>query len=137
MPDIRTLGLPITETVEPYSDRLQTFLRVAAESISALRVVRSNTATSVLLARWPELESTAPLGISTSAASMFATVRVQHTGEIEDNSWSWTPGAPVFAGANGVLTQTQPATDFFVVIGEAVTAQRMVVRIQAPIYLAP
>lgn len=137
MPDIRTLGLPITETIEPYSDRLQTFLRVAAEPISALRVVRSNTSTSVLLARWPEIEARSPLGISVNAASAFASVRIQHTGEIEDSGWTWTVGTPVFCGVNGTLTQTMPTSDYALVVGEAVTPTRLVVRIQGPIFLAP
>jgi hypothetical protein len=137
MPDIRTLGIPITDTVEPYSERLQRLVRVASESISALRVVRSDSATSVVLARWPELESRSPLGISVTAAAPAALVRVQHIGEIEDGSWSWTPGAPVFCGPLGTLTQVMPSTDYALVVGEAVTASRLVVRIQGPIFLAP
>lgn len=111
-------------------------VREAAEAVSALRVVRSDSAGNLVLARWPEVESTAVLGIATNAASSGADVSVQHSGEIEDSSWTWTPGAPVFLGVNGTLTQVVPTTDFLLVMGEAVSATRLVVRIQAPVFLA-
>ena len=135
--DIRTLGLPIVETIEPYSERLQGLTRTAAEAISALRVVRSSTLTAVVLARWPESLSTAPLGVTTTSATLGDNISIQTGGELEDNAWSWTPGSPVFLGANGTLTQTQPTTNYTLVIGKAVTPKRLLIRIQAPIYLAP
>lgn len=51
----------------------------------------------------------APLWITLGAASSGGEVQVMKAGPITEPSWTWTPGAPVYLGTNGTLTQTAPA----------------------------
>lgn len=48
-------------------------------------------------------------GISTGAASIGETAVLQRSGLMVEPTWTWTPDAPVFVGAAGVLTQTPPS----------------------------
>jgi hypothetical protein len=48
-------------------------------------------------------------GITTAAASAASFVRVLSRGYMTNPSWSWTPEAPIFVGAYGVLTQAVPS----------------------------
>ena len=136
MPDIRTIGITITETLEPYNEQIHQFTRTAGENISALRVVRDSGAGSVVLARWPEPESKAPLGITTTAAISGGEIFVRSFGEMSDPAWSWTVSTPVLLGANGVLYQGAPQGPWFVIVGMATRATSLVVRIQPPVTLA-
>lgn len=109
---------------------------VAVESLSALRVVRVYGVGSVCLARPPEIEASAPLGITTTAAAAGGDVTIAKSGELSDASWSWTVGGPILLGANGVLTQAQPSDQpFLVVVGLAVSETLIVVRIGLPIFV--
>lgn len=75
------------------------------------------------------------LGITINAALLGAAVDVQATGEIDEVSWSWVPGQPVYVGANGSLTQTPPATGFIQAVGMAVAPTKLVVGIRTAIIL--
>lgn len=74
------------------------------------------------------------LGITLTAAGAGQPINVQRSGAIDDSGWSWTPG-PVWLGADGVLTQTPPATGYYVLIGAAVSANRLLLNIQPAIKL--
>jgi hypothetical protein len=133
MPEITTLGPQIAATVKPYMDQY-----VAGEDLSALRVVRLGAPGQVVLARPPELEAQAPLGITTIAANAGGTVTVRSRGELQDNSWSWSVGQPVLLGLDGALTQAQPpGLPVLLVVGFATALDTMVVRIGTPLTLAP
>lgn len=127
------LGRPLARAVEPY---LEMF--VADETLSALRVVRISSAGHVVYARPPELEATMPLGVTNTAAERGAEVAVCTADEqIFDAGWNWTPGLPVLLGPDGMLTQTQPPSQLYLVpIGVAVNAHTLVVRIGAAIFVA-
>lgn len=134
MPDIRTLGVQIRETTEP----LETVVEgqyVADEAISALRVVRVSAPGHCVYARHPEVESKAPLGVTTTAAVMGDKVNVVLSGEVTDPSWTWTPGQPVLLGTLGTLTQVT-TSDFVLSVGIALTATTIHVRITPPIIVA-
>lgn len=110
----------------------------AGEVISPLRVVRINDdGDLVLVARMPEPESLAPLGIAVQAAQAGATVTVRTAGALSDPSWRWTPGLPVLLGLDGQLTQSQPpGLRYLVVVAYAIDADTIVIRIGPPIRLA-
>lgn len=72
------------------------------------------------------------VGITTGAVSMGADAVVLTSGEITEPSWTWVPG-PVYLGLTGLLTQTPPATGFIQVVGIAMTATVLLVRIQDPV----
>jgi len=109
---------------------------IADEPLSALRVVRAASMGHVRYARPPEPEALAPLGLTSSAAMSGDTLTLINGGELQDPSFDWTVGQPVILGANGMLTQTQPVSQpFLVVIGLAVATDTIVVRIGLPIFL--
>jgi hypothetical protein len=112
----------------------------AGETLSALRVVRyeAGVANSVVLARPPEAESLAPLGITSQAAAQGDDVNVVvDGGRITDSSWAWTPGEPVLLAELGTLTQTpSPGLPFILVIGVAVETDTINVRIEPAIFTA-
>ena len=68
-------------------------------------------------------------GVTLAAVAAGATARVSVNGLVRSGGWTWTPGAPVFVGANGDLTQTAPATGFAQPIGTAVAVDAIQVRI--------
>ncbi len=110
----------------------------ADEPLSALRVVRISSFGHVVYARPPELAARAPIGVTTHAADVDASVVIATRNELSDASWHWTPGVPVLLGPNGTLVQPQPVgLNVLVAIGTAVATDTIVIRIAAPIDLAP
>ena len=75
------------------------------------------------------------LGVTMHAVLSGDPVNVQAAGELEEVSWSWTPGLPVFLGPLGTLTQTPPATGFQLVIGVASAPTKLVISIKQAIIL--
>ncbi|HYE75116.1 MAG TPA: hypothetical protein VEF04_17375, partial [Blastocatellia bacterium] len=71
-------------------------------------------------------------GITLNAALGGEIVNIQRLGEATESSWNWIVDAPIYIGANGVLTQTPPVAStaaFSQIIGVAVSP--------TSIYLAP
>lgn len=135
MPEITTLGQQIATAASPFEDDVQWR---ADEALSALRVVRVAAPDRLRYARPPELEALAPIGITTAASSTGELVQLATRGPVQDSAWHWTAGVPVLLGLDGLLVQTQPAgLAVMLVIGLAITTDTIVIRIGAPIDLAP
>ncbi len=64
------------------------------------------------------------LGITVSRP-LNGRVRVLTFGNLEYLSWDWEPGLPIYVGADGLLTQDEPAVDEPKLIGYAITATRI------------
>ena len=76
-------------------------------------------------------------GVTLAAGIAGGTVRVLKAGFVEDPSWSFTLGIPVFLGVNGTLTQTPPSnTVFSLIVGFPVTTTKLFVSFREPISLA-
>ncbi len=76
------------------------------------------------------------LGISTSAAIAGALLPVQSKDVLEFAGWSWVPDSVVMLGLNGALVSTlPPGAVFLQVVGRALSATRILVGVQPPIYL--
>jgi hypothetical protein len=106
--------------------------------LSSGRVVRFDgdsycTTVSALTAS----DALTPMGLAQYAVSAAdLTVGITAYGEQEDDSWNFVPGGAVFLGANGFLTQTRgQGWAFLRVIGFAITAQRVFVDPQLPVFL--
>jgi hypothetical protein len=135
MPEITTLGLQIAEAAAPFEDDVQ---YVADEPLSALRVVRAASPGRLRYARPGEVEALAPIGVTTGASSTGQRVQLATRGPLSDASWHWTAGVPVLLGADGSLVQQQPVgQSVMVVIGLAIATDTIVIRMAAPIDLAP
>ena len=75
------------------------------------------------------------LGIARTAADTGVTFSVQSSGYMTEAGWSWTPNEPIYAGAEGLLTQSVPAGSFIVIVALALSATEINVFLQTPIYL--
>jgi len=72
-------------------------------------------------------------GITLTSAAAGAVARVSVNGLVRFNGWAWTPGAPVFVGKNGDLTEMPPVTGFVQQIGIATGADALLVGVGIPI----
>ncbi len=108
---------------------------VAAEILGGHRLVSTDAAgkahyTDITVAA----DVAALTGMTTGAAVAGASATVRTAGQIVEPSWAWTPGLPVFCGANAIPTQVCPATGHLVIIGVALSATALLLRIEKPIY---
>lgn len=98
------------------------------EAISAYRAVISNGADGILLAQNTNIaHRNNVIGITTQAGALNDDVDVQKFGELTFAGWAWTPGLPIFVGANGLLTQTPPVNPavFSQIVAQALTATKI------------
>lgn len=65
------------------------------------------------------------LGITLGAANIGTQASYVSQGVMEEGSWNWTPGAPIFLGAAGVLTQNPLTTGLVRRIAWAVTPTKI------------
>jgi hypothetical protein len=108
----------------------------AGQNLSGQRVVR-DTETGALYADHNTISHAAQIaGITLGAVLAGGLATVRHHGEIDESSWSWTPGATLFLGSSGQITESIPTSGFNLRVGYAVTATRMYVLIGEPILLA-
>ena len=105
----------------------------ASSSISAILLNTVNAVTAVSGGRVVILEASGVsyadssilahagkvVGITTGAASIGTPATYQSVGPMVDGTWSWTPGADIFLGLNGFLTESVPATGFLQRVGHA------------------
>lgn len=108
--------------------------RTAGETLSALRVVYELDE----VVRYLDSQDAAHIelvsGVTLGAAENGSPVQVQRSGAIDDASWNWTPGV-VWLGTNGTLTQAPPTQGFDLEVGVALSATRLAVNPQSPIFL--
>lgn len=109
---------------------------VADGAIGGQRVVRATTAGKVgYVDPSDPAQAHAAIGLTMGAATDGASINVQFSGEMTEPSWAWAANQPIFAGANGVPTQTPPTTGFQAAIGVAISATSLVIQIKSPIVL--
>ncbi len=109
---------------------------VCAIDLGGNRVVVANASGLAIYAdRTEPTHASRVIGITQGAASEGAITQVQYLGEMIEPSWSWTPGAALYLGTNGLLTETCPSTGFALNIAFAITATKIVIHIGQPIIL--
>lgn len=108
------------------SDGAGLFDGIAGEALSGHRAVRHDEDGQLVHADCATAVTAQAIGITLGAAEAGALASVLFAGEVTEPSWSWTAG-PIFLGANGLLTQSAPATGCLVIVGHAAGATRMVV----------
>jgi hypothetical protein len=109
---------------------------LADGAVGGQRVVRATTAGKVgYVDPSDPAQAHAAIGLTMGAAANGASINVQFSGEMSEPGWAWTANLPIFAGANGVPTQTPPAIGFQAPIGVATSATAMVIQIKSPIVL--
>ena len=76
---------------------------VASETASAFDVIQS----TFEIARAIDAEELdRVIGINTTAVSVGGEMAVKTSGELENPSWSWNPGNPIYVSDTGQLSQT-------------------------------
>jgi len=109
---------------------------ITAQAVSALRVVYTDNAGNVSHADSSDTGQLARVaGVSISAASAGAPVKVKGLGVLEDVSFSFTPGNLLYFDGVGQLTETAPPAGFFQVVGRVETPTRIYVSIEEPLIL--
>jgi len=110
--------------------------RIAAANLGGHRIVRTTPDGRVDYADAGNPEhGDDTLGFTSTSAVEGAPVNVLTLGTIEFAGWAWTPGAPVYLGANGLPTQAEPDGAVYQVVGHAETPTSIVIQIQPPIFL--
>lgn len=119
----------------PGSNSNSSIVRLANQALGGHRVVRATSATHCDYADHADTtHGDDTLGVTSNAAAAGDQVNIVTEASIQFVGWAWTPGLPVFLGANGVLTQTEPSTGFVQVIGFAEAADTLFVDIQPAFY---
>ena len=73
-------------------------------------------------------------GIPLHAAEGGEDIAIRRIGEVEESSWAWTPGQPVYLGLNGVPTQTLPPGAIFgLIVGIPTTPTTLFMAPREPI----
>jgi hypothetical protein len=110
----------------------------AVSPMSALRVIISNSQGEAEYAdsgnpdhRWRATGVTLQ-GVS-NAGDL---IGIRYSGPVDEPSWTWTPGLPIFLGPNGTLTQTRPTVGIMLIVGQALSPTRIMVRPTQPIILS-
>lgn len=120
--------------VVPASADVQTF--TAAQALGGHRVVMRTSAGVDYADASISSNFGKAIGVTLSAAGAGSAISVQLGGDIEEPSWNWTLGTPVYLSANGLMTQTPPAyPSFSLVVGFPVTATRLFIALREPIIL--
>lgn len=119
---------------EPGPDGGSALQRVAGETISALVAAYEVDGSVYALDYRDAVHADLLVGITLSAATTGEVVNLQSSGPLDDSSWSWVLG-PVWVGIDGRLTQAPPDDGIDLLIGSAVSATRIALNLQRPIYL--
>lgn len=116
--------------------RLQ-ITRIAAEDISALKVVKAASDTEVLLASSTgNFEDAEGLGVSITGANTGGSLEIITAGNISDALFSsFVLNQAIYLGTNGTMTQTPPSTGNLTRIGKSLGGNDIQIKIDSPIAL--
>lgn len=120
------------------SERIQ-FTAVATGGLNGHRLVTRVSGSLVYADNSILAHANAPLWLTLGAAVADAPVEVVSYGVVEESSWNFTVGAPVFLGGNGLLTQTPPDSTnaaFSAVIGIPTSPTTLFIDRQPSVVLA-
>lgn len=111
--------------------------RSADGAISANRVLVEQADGTVAYADPTDLShATILLGLSKNAAADAENVTIAPRGAVLDDAlWSWTPTANLFLAADGFLSEVPPVSGFLCVVATALSATRILMRLEPPIFL--
>lgn len=118
-----------------YPDANAAFTLVAAQTISALKVVRqSGSSAYVVTSQSTQAELETIAGVALTGGGVGSQITVERNNFVEDGNWAFSPGS-VYLGSNGELTQTEPTSGFLVIMGNAVSSTKVRLGIQHPLGL--
>lgn len=109
--------------------------KTAGAALGGHRLVVLDSVGEAYLAEPVEADAVRVYGLTLGAAAQGNSVNIRRQGEVEEPSWTWTPGGSLYLAAGGALTQVAPTTGVDLVVGYAVTATKIVIDIQSPFLL--
>ena len=109
--------------------------KVAAETISALKVLKLDNPTDVNCADTDTCPNATVYGVARVAAAMGSNVEIVRSGNLYDSSFNYPVNTPLFLGAGGVITDTAPATGFLTQIGHSGGPGLIIIEITDPVEL--
>lgn len=111
-------------------------LITAGATLSANKVVRPDAAGKMIYADKDTLADMYKIvGITITSIIEDATGYIIIEGQVDNDTWSWTIGNPIYLGNTGDLTQTVPTTGFLMVVGRAVSGTKIIWAPESPIEL--
>ncbi len=113
---------------------------VAGQTISALKIVYTDPATSKILYADKDIPATVNslFGVTTQSGILDDEINIVTFGVIEDSSWAWNMAGNInlFLGSNGTIVQGAPIGDIVVKIGYAISETSIMVRFGEPVLTA-
>lgn len=106
--------------------------QTAQETISALKVVRAGV---FIASPTSTYENARALGVAITSATTGNPIQVLEFGELQDPTFVFSAGSPLFLGALGTITDIAPAVGFSVKIGYALGSNKIQVDLLFPIQL--
>jgi hypothetical protein len=110
-----------------------TIVRPAGQDLGGHRVVWSDDGAAKYSDAGDVATAAAAIGVTTGAASEGDDATIQTYGPLNEPSWNWAPGEPIYLGAAGQLTQTPPASGAVRQIAIAETATQVFIDLQPEI----
>lgn len=105
----------------------------ADETISALKLVYFNSATTSMLADNTAYTSSLVAGVALNSGVTGNNISIREIGKVEDASFTYSLGQPLFLGNNGSIQTTQPASgNYLTQIGFGLGLGAIYVRINNP-----
>lgn len=114
-------------------DQLKIRTYLAAENLSALRLVRVNSSNQVVYA--DNTTNSKVIGLTITSSNTGDYVSVLLDGKISDPSWNWDITKKLFLGENGFITQTPPTNGFLIDVGSVITPTDIYIDIQEALQL--
>lgn len=107
----------------------------ASGALGGHRLVATDGAGGVMYASCDDTQVLpAVLGMTLHAATTGEAIAIRRIGEVDESSWAWTPGPPVYLGLNGVPTQTLPPGAIFgLIVGIPTTPTTLFMAPREPI----
>lgn len=131
---LRDAALQVIEVVEqgppgpigpPGSGGAQTLSLTAAHVLSGHRMVVATPAGAAYADPADPAHADALVGLTTGAALAGDVATILAAGELDEPSWAWTPGLPLYVTAGGQLSHTPPAAGWAQMAALALTPTRV------------
>ena len=108
---------------------------VAAENISATKLVYSSGASEVSLADPSAKPQACVIGVAQNTVASGGNSQVITSGTLSDSTFNFTAGEILYLGASGNITSVVPTVGVLTVVGEALGDNKILIRIETPITL--
>tara|TARA_R110002167_G_scaffold198805_4_gene401932 strand:- start:1954 stop:2412 length:459 start_codon:yes stop_codon:yes gene_type:complete len=125
----------IAVTIEDGTDPRSPESDTALETISAIKCIY-HVAGGVLKASDDmSFENAQVIGVTRTASVSGGVIKYYTSGRMDDSSFVFAPGAQLYLGTNGAITDQEPTQNFRTKIGSALEVGAIMINIDEPIEL--